>query len=124
MTTSTSSHRFARLLGPAIFTISSAEALNAHIWATSNAPTVFLNGSLIFVSGLAIVQNHNHWRRDWTVLVTVAGWMNVILGLTRMLVPERIMQSVRRAEVKEVRVGAAVFAALGGVLTVCGWFGT
>jgi hypothetical protein len=119
----THSHQLARLIGPALFTISTTEALNAHIWATSSPPVVFLNGSIIFVSGLAIVQNHNFWSKDWTVLVTIAGASSMLLGLSRMLMPERILKSVRKAGVGEVRIGAAVFAAFGGILTLCGWFG-
>ncbi|EXJ70256.1 uncharacterized protein A1O5_06324 [Cladophialophora psammophila CBS 110553] len=119
----TKSHRLARLIGPALFTISLTESFNAHIWATSSAPTIFLNGSVIFVSGLAIVQNHNVWCRSWPVLVTLAGWGGVALGLMRMLIPERILESVKRAEARDVRIAATVVAAFGAVLSLFGYFG-
>jgi hypothetical protein len=38
----------------------------------------------MFVGGLAIVRAHNHWARDWTVLVTLSGWFFLALGLFRM----------------------------------------
>ncbi|OAP57559.1 hypothetical protein AYL99_08297 [Fonsecaea erecta] len=117
------SHRLARLVGPALFTISVAEAFNAHIWAGSTAPTIFLNGSVIFVSGLAIVQNHNVWCRSWPVLVTLVGWGNVALGLTRMLIPERILESVKAAEVRDVRIGATVIAGFAAVVSFFGYYG-
>jgi hypothetical protein len=30
------------------------------------------------------VRAHNHWARDWTVLVTLSGWFFLALGLFRM----------------------------------------
>ncbi|OQV04608.1 hypothetical protein CLAIMM_09463 [Cladophialophora immunda] len=120
----TQSHRLARLVGPALFTISAAETLNAHIWASSTAPTVFLNGAVIFVAGLAVVQAHNVWSRAWPVLVTLAGWGAVALGLTRMLIPERILESVKGARVRDVRVGAAAVAGFGAVVSFFGYYGS
>ncbi|KIY01481.1 uncharacterized protein Z520_03033 [Fonsecaea multimorphosa CBS 102226] len=120
----TRSHRLARLIGPALFTITLCETLNAPIFASSTAPTVFLNGSVIFVSGLAIVQAHNLWRRSWPVLVTLVGWGGVALGLARMLVPEKVLESVKGARVRDVRIGAAVVAGVGAVVSWFGYFGS
>ncbi|KIW73115.1 hypothetical protein PV04_01258 [Phialophora macrospora] len=115
------SHQLARLIGPALLAISTAESLNAHIWASSNPPTVFLNGSIIFVGGLAIVRHHNLWTTGWPVLVTLSGWSGLALGLTRMLIPEKVLESVRKANPKDIRLGALIVAAFGGVLTLCGY---
>jgi len=38
----------------------------------------------MFIAGLAIVRTHNHWQRNWTVLVTLSGWFFLLLGLFRM----------------------------------------
>lgn len=118
----THSHRLARLIGPAIFTVSLAESFNAHIWASSSAPTIFLNGSIIFISGIAVVQTHNVWRWGWPVLLTLVGWGNMTLGLTRMLIPERVLESVRKADVREVRAGAILIAGLGATISYFGYF--
>ncbi|EXJ64438.1 hypothetical protein A1O7_00774 [Cladophialophora yegresii CBS 114405] len=115
------SHHLARLIGPALLTISIAESVNAHIWASSSHPTIFLNGSIIFVSGLAIVRHHNLWTTGWPVLVTLSGWSGLALGLTRMLVPEMVLESVKKAKPRDVRAGALVVAAVGGALTLCGY---
>lgn len=118
----THSHRLARLIGPSLFTISLAESLNAHIWATSAAPTIFLNGSILFVSGIALVRMHNVWCWGWPVLITLVGWSNTALGLTRMLIPERVLESVRKADVRDIRAGAILFAGLGATLSYFGYF--
>jgi hypothetical protein len=116
------SHQLARLIGPALLAISTAESLNPHIWASSSPPTVFLNGSVIFVSGLAIVRHHNLWTTGWPVLVTLSGWSGLVLGLMRMLIPEKVLESVRKAKPRDIRLGALTVAAFGGALTLCGYF--
>ncbi|ETI28371.1 hypothetical protein G647_00820 [Cladophialophora carrionii CBS 160.54] len=121
-TTTTPSHQLARLIGPALLTISMAESVNAHIWASSSPPTIFLNGSIIFVSGLAIVRHHNLWTTSWPVLVTLSGWSGLALGLTRMLIPEKVLESVKKAQPRDVRAGALVVAGFGGAVTLCGYF--
>ncbi len=122
-TMTTTSHRLARLVGPTLVTMCLAESLNAHIWATSTAPTIFLNGSVIFVSGLAMVQNHNIWCLRWPVLLTLVGWANITLGLLRMVMPERLLEAVKAGEVRQVKVTATAVAALGAVVSWLGWFG-
>ncbi|OAG39594.1 hypothetical protein AYO21_06238 [Fonsecaea monophora] len=126
------SHNLARLIGPTLLTISLAETLNPHIWATSTASAVFLNGAVVFTASLATVQAHSLWRWTartqtqtqtprWAILVTLAGWAGVVVGLTRMLAPERVLEGVRRAGAGQVKVAAGVVAAFGAILTVCGY---
>jgi len=55
-----------------------------HLYDAQIPPVVYLSGVLMFVAGLAIVQAHNVWQRDWTVLVTLSGWFFLLLGLFRM----------------------------------------
>lgn len=60
------SRRIAGLIGPALLAISATEALNMGI-LSPNPPVVYLNGSILFVAGLAIVQAHSRWQRNWTL---------------------------------------------------------
>jgi hypothetical protein len=91
----TSSVRLARLLGPSLVTITSTELLNSHIWSSNTAPGIYLNGCLLFVAGLAIVQNHNVWIRSWEMVITVLGWGGMMLGVVRMAMPGRVLEAVR-----------------------------
>lgn len=76
-----------------------------HIFIGQTPPVVYLNGTLLLVAGLAIVQSHNRWAWGWALLVTLAGWTAVALGLWRMIVPEA-------AQAKEGAVTNAIFVAL------------
>ena len=80
------SKQIAGLVGPTMVAILVSEfpLVQPHLYDTQIPPVVYLSGVLIFVGGLAIVRAHNHWVRDWTVLVTLSGWGSLALGLFRM----------------------------------------
>jgi hypothetical protein len=83
----TSSRTIARIIGPALVAVGVTEAINIGSFAGNAAPVVYLNGMVLFIGGLAIVQMHNRWLRAWPVLVTVTGWALVLGGLARMIAP-------------------------------------
>jgi hypothetical protein len=80
------SKRIAGLVGPTIVAmlVSEFPLVQPHLYDAQIPPVVYLSGVLMFVGGLAIVRAHNHWARDWTMLVTLSGWFFLALGLFRM----------------------------------------
>jgi hypothetical protein len=78
----------AKLIGPTISVMTLSELLNFQIWITNIAPVTYLNGVLLFVAGLSIVRVHNHWVLDWSMIVTLVGWLGILGGLFRMFFPE------------------------------------
>ena len=77
----------AGLMGPTLLALGTTEAFNMDIFAAQTAPVVYLNGTLLFVAGLAIVRAHNEWSASWRVLVTALGWLTLAAGLYRMAAP-------------------------------------
>jgi len=86
----TDSRRIAGLLGPTLIALAVSEAMNLRVMADNPASVglVYLNGTLLFVAGVAIVQVHNRWTRGWPVLVTVTGWFAILGGVIRMVAPQ------------------------------------
>jgi len=82
------SKQLAGLIGPAMIAITASEALNFQIWATSMPQVVYLNGTILFVAGLAIIRAHNRWVAGWPVLITLTGWFVFLEGSYRIFVPE------------------------------------
>jgi hypothetical protein len=80
------SKRIAGLVGPTVVAMVASEfpLVQPHLYDAQIPPVVYLSGVLMFVGGLAIVRAHNHWVRDWSVLVTLSGWFFLVLGLFRM----------------------------------------
>ena len=107
--------RIAGLLGPTIVMVVASESplVQPHLYDAQIPPVVYLSGVLMFVAGLAIVQAHNVWRRDWTVLVTLSGWFFLLLGLFRMFAAGLYQRSSARAS-------SIFFMILEGILFVGG----
>jgi len=113
------SKRIAGLVGPAIvaMVVSEFPLVQPHLYDAQIPPVVYLSGVLMFVAGLAIVRAHNHWARDWTVLVTLSGWFGFLLGLFRMFAASLYQRGA-------ANTSATVFMILEGVLLVCGFIMT
>lgn len=109
------SKQIAGLVGPTIVAmiVSEFPLVQPHLYDAQIPPVVYLSGVLMFVAGLAIVRAHNHWARDWTVLVTLTGWFALALGLFRMFAAGAYQ---RRSAGTDVMV----FIVAEGVLLVCG----
>jgi hypothetical protein len=82
----TNSKRIAGLLGPTLMVMVASEfpLVQPRLYEEQIPPVVYLSRVLMFVAGLAIVRWHNLWQRDWTLLVTLCGWLFIALGLFRM----------------------------------------
>ena len=82
------SRNIAAIMGPTIMASTGFETLNIHIWDGIHPTTVFNNGIVWFMGGLAVVRFHNVWVGDWRIIVTLLGWMSVFAGLFRMIFPD------------------------------------
>ena len=109
------SRRIAGLVGPTIvaMVVSEFPLVQPHLYDAQIPPVVYLSGTLMFIGGLAIVQAHNHWCRDWTLLVTLSGWFFLLLGLFRMFAAGAYQRG-------SASTSATVFMVLEGLLAVLG----
>ncbi len=48
---------------------------------------IYLSGLLSLLGGLAIVNAHPSWTRDWRVIITIIGWLMLIGGIVRIVLP-------------------------------------
>ncbi len=44
---------------------------------------VFIIGFFSFIIGLITILLHNVWEANWSILVTIFGWIAIIKGITR-----------------------------------------
>jgi len=79
--------RIAAILGPALVIVTVSEVINLKIWDNVHPAVVYLNGLVLLIGGLVIVTTHNDWSLDFSVLVTVTGWLLVLAGAFRMFFP-------------------------------------
>lgn len=109
------SKRIAGLVGPTIVAtlVSEFPLVQPHLYDAQIPPVVYLSGVLMFVGGLAVVRAHNHWARDWTVLITLSGWLGIVLGLFRMFAAGQYQRG-------SANTSATVFIVLEGILLAGG----
>lgn len=109
------SKQIAGLVGPIIVAmlVSEFPLVQPHLYDAQIPPVVYLSGVLMFAGGLAIVRAHNRWAPNWTVLVTLAGWFFLALGLFRMFAASLYQRSA-------ANTSATVFMVLEGILLVLG----
>jgi hypothetical protein len=81
------SRQLAQIIGPTLSVMTLSEMMNLPIWESNNLSVLFLNGVLLFIGGISIIRVHNFWVRSWTILITLIGWLTIILGLLRMFFP-------------------------------------
>ena len=80
-------------------------------------PLVFFAGVFSLVIGLLLVVSHNRWTADWTVLITLLGWLMVLGGLVRLFLPSTVMQlGLAMGSGAGVLVYGIVLIAIGGFL--------
>ena len=82
-------------------------------------------GALGFTAGLAIVLTHNVWVWGWPVIVTILGWLMMLRGAVRILVPQQLgdlgARMLRRSP-NLLPIGGVVALVLGAVLCFFGNF--
>ncbi|KPK39245.1 MAG: hypothetical protein AMJ78_08800 [Omnitrophica WOR_2 bacterium SM23_29] len=89
-----------------------------------NAALVFYGGILALVIGVVIILIHNVWVANWTVIITIIGWLALIKGIWLIVFPNTVskfMQAYQKNESLLIvhSIGALIF---GAVLTFFGFF--
>jgi hypothetical protein len=54
----------------------------------SNAALTYLTGFMAAVIGCLIVNYYNTWAKNWTVLITIIGWLSLLKGVAIIVVPQ------------------------------------
>jgi hypothetical protein len=94
------SKSIAAFLGPTLVALGASTLVNlgrlpSLVEQVAREPAlIMVSGMLLFVAGLAIVRAHHHWRRDWSILVTLLGWLSLLGGLARILVPFQLADAM------------------------------
>ncbi|SFC42376.1 hypothetical protein SAMN05421780_105169 [Flexibacter flexilis DSM 6793] len=80
----------AGIIGPSLLVMVGSETRfwNPSLYDTQITPLVYMSGTLLFIAGLAIVRQHSVWVWKWPVLITMTGWLGMLLGIARMFFPQ------------------------------------
>ncbi len=89
----------------------------------ADRPLVLVSGVLAMTAGLSIVNTHNVWVLDWTLIVTLFGWAFVLGGALR-IIALRVVEQVGGAMIGRpimTRIVGTLWALLGAFLTFKGY---
>ena len=119
----------AKLIGPVCLVIGLALLINGAAFRTlakeflDNPALMFLSGVITLPAGLAIVLTHNVWAGDWRILITILGWLAVIGGGARILVPQRATAVGRTmlANPSTLPISTGVYLLIGALLCFFGY---
>jgi hypothetical protein len=84
----------ARLIGPLLAIIGIGMLSNGPIYSVmasqflKSYPFVYFSGIMALVAGLAILNCHPAWTRDWRSLITAFGWIVMLVGTFRLIAPQ------------------------------------
>jgi len=84
----------------------------------SSQGLTFVSGFLALVVGVFLIQYHNIWVKDWTVLVTIVGWISLFKGIMLIAFPQSISSFSRMYT--NTRVWGGLMIAVG---LLFGYFG-
>jgi hypothetical protein len=84
---------------------------------------VYLFGLVEFTAGLAIVLTHNVWHAVWRTMITLFGWIVLLRGATRVVLPETFLACTAKlfSYKHSVPIAGAVLALVGLVLCHFGY---
>jgi len=113
----------ARLAGPLFVVIGIGILLNQPVYsamvteAVRSPILVYLSGVASLLAGLAILNAHRAWTADWRVIITVLGWLCVVGGIVRIVLP-RLTVSLA----PKIYSGPAAMLIAGAVVLVLGFY--
>ena len=123
------SYFLAKLIGPMLLVIGIGMLFNADGYRAmaeeflKSRALIYLAGLLALVPGLAIVLTHNVWASDWRVIITVLGWLGLVGGVFRLLLPQQVSE-IGTAMIQRkgyVAGGSLGVLALGAILSFYGY---
>ena len=52
-----------------------------------NTAYLIFGGFMAIIFGVLIIENHNYWVKNWSVLITIIGWIALIKGIVLLAFP-------------------------------------
>jgi len=125
----------AKIIGPPFLAVGLGLLLNQKIYwemidEVIRHPTpignmlIYLSGLLSMLAGLAVVNTHPSWTRDWRVVLTIIGWLLLVGGIVRIVLPDIILKlgSTLYGSPTTLLIVAIISLVLGGFLSFKGYW--
>lgn len=120
----------AKLLGPIFLVIGLGVLFSRNVYRAAaeevleGRALLYLFGAIAFTAGLAIVLTHNVWVWGWPVIITIIGWLMLIRGTLRIVIPQQVGDLASRLMARNpnlLNIGGAIALVVGVVLAWMGY---
>jgi len=86
-----------------------------------NYGVMYLGGAMALIIGYVIITYHNFWVKDWTVIITIFGWIAFIKGIMLLVFPKAMISlSLSMIKKMNLTIWSIITLVLGLVL---GYYG-
>jgi hypothetical protein len=118
-----------QLIGLAYLAIGVGMLLNQELYKkvftdfVENKAILYMGGVMALVIGYLLVTFHNVWVCDWTVIITVVGWMALIKGMVILIRPSWIIDLTKAIVNKErfLKIEGIIVTVIGVLLLFLGF---
>jgi uncharacterized membrane protein HdeD (DUF308 family) len=118
----------ARLIGPMLLVVGAGVLINRENFRSmakelvASRELMFIIGLMTLLGGLAIVNTHNVWNGR-PILITIFGWIFVVGGAVRILLPDtaRSIQGAALDKPAMPAIGGSIQALIGAWLCYVGY---
>jgi uncharacterized protein YjeT (DUF2065 family) len=85
---------------------------------------LFVTGLTVLIIGYFLVAYHNIWIFDWTVIITIIGWMALLKGLMLIIIPEKSIKlyNMIKISAEQLKIYGIIVFVLGTILSFFGYF--
>ncbi|MGA9444775.1 MAG: hypothetical protein WBV18_15385 [Methyloceanibacter sp.] len=86
----------AKLIGPIFVIVGIGLLLNGDRYRVvvdevmASHTLLYVFGAMALTGGLAIVLTHNVWVWNWPVIITIVGWLMIVRGTLRIILPQQV----------------------------------
>ena len=56
----------------------------------NSAALTYIAGSIGIILGMILIEYHNIWVKNWTILITIISWLFLIGGVTIVIIPKSL----------------------------------
>jgi len=84
---------------------------------------LYLGALMAMIVGALVIQSHNIWRADWTVLITIFGWAAFLKGVALVIIPQPFMDFWKQWKVEKwFNAAMVIYVGLGLAFSYFGYF--
>lgn len=120
----------ARIFGLCYLIIGAGLLLNQKFWRdvmedfSKSAVAILFGGMFALVVGVVIILTHNVWVANWTVMITIIGWIALIKGIWMIVFPGTVSKFMKIYQKnKDILLVQSIGAlAFGAILIFFGFF--